>query len=253
MVIAKIERPQALADLDGILAAGDGVMAARGDLGVEIPYEDVPPVQRRLARRATEMGKVSICATEMLESMISSTRPTRAEVADVSAAVRDGFDAVMLSGETAVGDDPAGAVRAMARICRGAETDVNLPNLFADANPATAAVTAAASALAKRIGADAILALTYTGYSARLLAACRPSAPILAATPDPATARLLVALRGVEPTVVERPGRIEDAIPLALEAVRAAGRLSSGQRVVVCASRANPRSDADTVWLHSEP
>lgn len=253
LVIAKIERPQALADLDGILAAGDGVMAARGDLGVEIPYEDVPPVQRRLARRAIEAGKVSICATEMLESMISSTRPSRAEVADVSAAVRDGFDAVMLSGETAVGDDPAGAVRAMARICRGAEADVNLPNLFADANPATAAVTAAASALAKRIGADAILALTYTGYSARLLAACRPSTPILAVTPDPATARLLVALRGVEPTVVDRPGRIEEAIPLALEAVRTAGRLQAGQRVVVCASRTSPRSDADTLWLHSEP
>jgi pyruvate kinase len=253
LVIAKIERPQALADLDGILRAGDGVMAARGDLGVEIPYEDVPPVQRRLARRAIEMGKVSICATEMLESMISSTRPTRAEVADVSAAVRDGFDAVMLSGETAVGEDPAGAVRAMARICRGAETDVNLPNLFADANPAAAAVTAAASALAKRIGADAILALTYTGYSARLLAACRPSAPILAVTPDPATARLLVALRGVEPMVVERPGRLEDAIPLALDAVRASGRISSGQRVVVCASRTSPRSDADTLWLHTEP
>jgi len=253
LVIAKIERPQALADLDGILAAGDGVMAARGDLGVEIPYEDVPPVQRRLARRAIEMGKLSICATEMLESMISSTRPTRAEVADVSAAVRDGFDAVMLSGETAVGDDPAGAVRAMARICRGAETDVNLPNLFADANPATAAVTAAASALAKRIGADAILALTYTGYSARLLAACRPSAPILAVTPDPATARVLVALRGVIPTVVDRPGRLEDAIPLALDAVRAAGRVQPGHRVVVCASRTSPRSDADTLWLHTEP
>lgn len=253
LVIAKIERPQALEDLDAILEAGDGVMAARGDLGVEIPYEDVPPVQRRLARRAIQMGKISICATEMLESMISSSRPTRAEVADVSAAVRDGFDAVMLSGETAVGDDPAGAVRAMARICRGAEADVVLPNLFADANPATAAVTAAASALAKRIDADAILALTYTGYSARLLAACRPSAPILAATPDDGTARLLVLLRGVLPLVVERPGRIEEAIPLALDATRKRGYLSSGDHVVVCASRTSPRSDADTLWLHAEP
>jgi pyruvate kinase len=253
LVIAKIERPQALDDLDGILEAGDGVMAARGDLGVEIPYEDVPPVQRRLARRAIQLGKIAICATEMLESMISSSRPTRAEVADVSAAVRDGFDAVMLSGETAVGDDPVGAVRAMARICRGAEADVSLPNLFADANPATAAVTAAASALAKRIDADAILALTYTGYSARLLAACRPSAPILAVTPDVGTARTLLLLRGVVPLVVERPGRIEEAIPLALEAVRRRGYLSSGDHVVVCASRMSPRSDADTLWLHAEP
>jgi len=253
LVIAKIERPQALGDLDAILAAGDGVMAARGDLGVEIPYEDVPPVQRRLARRAIEMGKISICATEMLESMISSTRPTRAEVADVSAAVRDGFDAVMLSGETAVGDDPAGAVRAMARICRGAETDVSLPNLFADANPETAAVTAAASALAKRIGADAILALTYTGYSARLLAACRPNVPVIAVTPDVATARSLVILRGAVPLVVERPGRIEDAIPIALDAARSAALIDPGRRIVVCASRMSPRSDADTLWLHTEP
>lgn len=253
LVIAKIERPQALGNLDEILRACDGVMAARGDLGVEIPYEDVPPVQRRMARRAIEMGKFSICATEMLESMISSSRPTRAEVADVSAAVRDGFDAVMLSGETAVGHDPAGAVRAMARICSGAETDMSLPNLFADANPATAAVTAAASALAKRIDADAILALTYTGYSARLLASCRPGVGIIAATPEATIARSLAPLRAVVPLVVDRPAKIEDAIPRALDAARSTGLLRSGDKVVVCASRANPRSDADTLWLHVEP
>lgn len=252
LVIAKIERPQALGNLDAILAACDGVMAARGDLGVEIPYEEVPPVQRRLARRAIEHGKLSICATEMLESMISSSRPTRAEVADVSAAVRDGFDAVMLSGETAVGHDPAGAVRAMARICSGAESDVSLPNLFADANPAAAAVTAAASALSKRIGAGAILALTYTGFSARLLAACRPGVTIVAATPDAAIARTLIAFRAVVPLVVERPARIEDAIPMALDAARRANQIGVGDKVVVCASRANPRSDADTLWLHVE-
>lgn len=253
LVIAKIERPQALGNLDAILDACDGVMAARGDLGVEIPYEQVPPVQRRLARRAIELGKLSICATEMLESMISSSRPTRAEVADVSAAVRDGFDAVMLSGETAVGHDPAGAVEAMARICAGAETDMSLPNLFADANPATAAVTAAASALAKRIGAKAILALTYTGYSARLLASCRPGVAIIAATPETAISRSLVAFRAVKPLVVERPAKIEDAIPLALELARVSGGIRSGDRIVVCASRTSPRSDADTLWLHVEP
>jgi len=253
LVIAKIERPQALGNLDAILDACDGVMAARGDLGVEIPYEEVPPVQRRLARRAIELGKFSICATEMLESMISSSRPTRAEVADVSAAVRDGFDAVMLSGETAVGHDPAGAVEAMARICAGAETDMSLPNLFADANPATAAVTAAASALAKRIGARAILALTYTGYSARLLASCRPGVSIIAATPDVAIARSLVAFRAVKPVVVERPAKIEDAIPLALESARTTGGIRTGDKIVVCASRTSPRSDADTLWLHVEP
>ena len=253
LVIAKIERPQALESLDAILDACDGLMAARGDLGVEIPYENVPPVQRRLARRSIEKGKFSICATEMLESMISANRPTRAEVADVSAAVRDGFDAVMLSAETAVGHDPVGAVRAMTRICIGAETDVNLPNLYADANPHAAAVTAAASALAKRIDADAVLSLTYTGYSARLMAACRPSAPIIAATPDGASARVLGCFRGVIPIVVDRPSEIEDAIPMALDRARALGHVRSGDRVVVCASRLSPRSDADTVWLHTEP
>ena len=253
LVIAKIERPQAVKALDSILKSCDGVMAARGDLGVEIPYEEVPPVQRRLARRSIELGKFSICATEMLESMIAANRPTRAEVADVSAAVRDGFDAVMLSAETAVGHDPAGAVEAMSRICRGAEPDVNLPNLFADAQPEEAAVTAAAAALAKRVSADSLLSLTFTGHSARLLAACRPPSLIIAATPDPATARILNCLRGVEAIVVERPHEVTDAIQIALAVARERGLVSSGDKVVVCASRMSPRSDVDTVWLHTEP
>jgi pyruvate kinase len=149
MVFAKIERPQALARIDEICAVSDGVMAARGDLGVETPYESVPDAQSRIALSALRQGVVSICATEMLESMTTSSRPTRAEVADVSGAVRDGFDAVMLSGETAVGLNPSEAVRAMARICQESERHVSMPNYFADENPGAAAVTAAASALAR--------------------------------------------------------------------------------------------------------
>jgi pyruvate kinase len=114
-------------------------------------------------------------------------------------------------------------------------------------------VTAAASALSKRISADRILALTYTGYSARLLAACRPGVTILAATPDPEIARGLGVFRAVMPLVVDRPARIEEAIPLALEEARRGGHVRSGDKVVVCASRTSPRSDADTLWLHSEP
>ena len=117
MVVAKIERPQALERISEICAVSDGVMAARGDLGVELPFEVVPAAQHRIARTALTQGVISICATEMLESMTTSTRPTRAEVADVTGAVRDGFDAVMLSGETAVGIDPPHAVEVMARIC----------------------------------------------------------------------------------------------------------------------------------------
>ena len=214
-VFAKIERPQALERIDDICRVSDGVMAARGDLGVELPFQVVPAAQHKIARTALRHGVTSICATEMLESMITSTRATRAEVADVTGAVRDGFDAVMLSGETAV--------------------------------------TAAASSLARRIGADSLLSLTYTGYSARLLAACRPNAPIIAATPTETAARKLKVAWGVYPVVSARDPDVEVSIGAALTAARDKGYVQRGHRVVVCASRLSPRSDADTIWLHTEP
>ena len=250
LVFAKIERPQALARLADICAVSDGVMAARGDLGVELPYEELPVSQREIALVALREGIMSICATEMLESMISQSRPTRAEVADVSGAVRDGYDAVMLSAETAVGHDPALAVRSMARIAEVAERGVSLPNHFADTHPETAAVTAAAAALARRISADWIVSLTFTGYSARLLAACRPTSPILAVSPDPEVCRRLRAARGVYPLVHTRDGDVTRAIENALSAGRQSELLEKGDTVVVCASRTNPHSDADTLFLH---
>ncbi len=253
LVFAKIERPQALERIDEICAVSDGVMAARGDLGVETPYESVPAAQNRIALSALERGVISICATEMLESMITATRPTRAEVADVSGAVRDGFDAVMLSAETAVGHNPPEAVRAMARICEAAERRVSMPNYFADKNPEDAAVTAAASALAKRINADLILSITFTGYSARLLASCRPMCEIIAATPGVDKARRLNICRGVYPLVAPRDGNITSAISTAVSLARTEGLVKSGDTIVVCASRLNPRSDADTILLHHEP
>jgi pyruvate kinase len=252
LVIAKIERPQALDSLAEICEVSDGLMAARGDLGVELPYEDIPVIQHRISRVALEYGIFSICATEMLESMITSSRPTRAEVADVSAAVLDGFDAVMLSAETAVGHDPAGAVEAMARICESSEPQVDLPNIFADAHPEKAAVTAATSALAKRISADCILSLTLTGFSARLLAACRPSAPIVAVTPSLQVARSLNLARNVFPIVAQRPMDVTEAIAQGLDAAREVNMIRRGQKVVICASRLNLRSDADTILLHEE-
>jgi pyruvate kinase len=238
--------------IDEICAVSDGVMAARGDLGVELPYEQVPSAQRAIALSALKSGTVSICATEMLESMIHSSRPTRAEVSDVSAAVRDGFDAVMLSAETAIGVDPVGAVRAMARICEAAEQDVSMPNWFADENPEIAAVTAAAAALAKRINADRILSITNTGYSAGLLAACRPNTPIVAITPTIAAARALSVCRAVWPIVVERVEDITSAISDGLQGARDRHLILSGQRIVVCVSRMGPNSDADTIMLHLE-
>jgi len=252
LIFSKIERPQAIDRLDDICRVSDGVMAARGDLGVELPYEELPSLQRRIALTALKMGVISICATEMVESMTTSTRPTRAEVADVSAAVRDGFDAVMLSGETAVGHNPPLAVSSMVRIAEVAERNLQMPNWFADENPETAAVTAAAAALAKRTNADWIVALTYTGYSARLLAACRPSCPIIAVTPDDSTARRLNVVRGVYPVIGERNPDVTRSIEQALEVSRTSGMIMSGNKVVVCVSRLSARSDADTILLHNE-
>ena len=252
-VIAKIERPQALERIDDICRVSDGVMAARGDLGVELPFQVVPAAQHKIARNALRNGVISICATEMLESMTNASRATRAEVADVAGAVRDGFDAVMLSGETAVGVNPVRAVEVMSAICEAAERDVNLPAIFADANPATAAVTAAASSLARRIGADALLSLTYTGHSARLLSSCRPGAIIIAATPSDAAARKLRLVWGVHPVVAERDQDVEVAIGAALATARTRDMVRRGDKVVVCASRLSLRSDADTIWLHIEP
>ena len=252
MVVAKIERPQALERISEICAVSDGVMAARGDLGVELPFEVVPAAQHKIARTALTQGVISICATEMLESMTTSTRPTRAEVADVTGAVRDGFDAVMLSGETAVGIDPPHAVEVMARICEAAEKEVVLPNLFADTNPLRAGVTASASALAKRMTADVLLSLTFTGHSALLLAACRPTAPIVAITPNEVVARQMRLVWGLYPITAERKSDLNQAISDALTEARKYRFIGPGNTVVICASRSNPRSNADTIWLHTE-
>jgi pyruvate kinase len=252
LVFAKIERPQALERIDEICAVSDGVMAARGDLGVEIPYESVPDAQSQIARSALRHGAISICATEMLESMTTSSRPTRAEVSDVSGAVRDGFDAVMLSGETAVGKHPSETVRAMGRICEESEKHVLMPNYFADQNPGTAAVTAAASALAKRTSASFILSISLTGFSARLMSSCRPSCPIIAVTPSAEKARQLNVNRGIYPLVLERDRNFTSAVTKAIQATKENGTLKAGDAIVICASRLNPRSDADTILLHRE-
>ena len=252
LIFAKIERPQALQRLEEICAVSDGVMAARGDLGVELPYEELPVSQNRIALTALKMGVISICATEMLESMTTQSRPTRAEVADVTAAVRDGFDAVMLSAESAVGHNPPLAVSSMARIAEVAERGLVMPNWFADENPEAAAVTAAAAALAKRMNAQWIVSLTYTGFSARLLGACRPSCPIIAVTPEPGTARRLAVIKGVYPVMHERVSNFTRSVGDAIAAARQAGYVAQGDKVVVCASRLSKRSDVDTILLHTE-
>ncbi len=238
LIVAKIERPEALSDLDGILEAADGIMVARGDLGVEIPLERVPVVQKSLIERANRAGKLVITATQMLRSMVDSPRPTRAEVADVANAILDGTDAVMLSEETATGAWPAEAVATMARIAVEVETifphDVWARRVQRRPRESDAeAVAHAACEMAERLQAEAILTLTRTGETARLVAKFRPAQPVLALTPDEATYRRLAVVWGVTPALVPA---VDDVAAQEREAVRralAAGLLRPGGRAVL--------------------
>jgi pyruvate kinase len=181
-VIAKIEKPQAAENAEDVVRASDGIMVARGDLGIELPIEQVPLVQKRLLRIAGKRAKPAITATQMLESMVHSTRPTRAEVADVANAIFDGTDAVMLSQETAIGVDPVGAVRMMAAIAEATESELDYGRMLGDRaveerGDDAATVAFGAVGAVYRLGLKALVAPTITGRSARLLSSYRPSVP----------------------------------------------------------------------------
>ncbi|MCJ7492437.1 MAG: pyruvate kinase, partial [Dehalococcoidia bacterium] len=202
-LLAKIERPQALERLDAILRAFDGVMVARGDLAIEVSAEVVPVAQKRIIDRANFFGKPVITATQMLDSMTRNPSPTRAEASDVANAVLDGADAVMLSGETAIGRYPVAAVEAMDRIIREAET-LSMPAVTARARRRThaMAVCDAAVTLVRDIEADALAAHTRSGRTAQILSKLRPPSPIFALTEQQTIARRLALWRGVVPLVI---------------------------------------------------
>lgn len=202
-VIAKIEKPQAVANLSEIITAFDGIMVARGDLGVEMPIEDVPLVQKTCITLAREQAKPVIVATQMLESMISNSRPTRAEATDCANAVLDGADALMLSGETSVGNYPVDAVKTMARIIEKTEREALhlIPDLQHDPKTKGGAITKAASSVGHIIGAKAMAAFTKSGDSARRMSRLRSNIPIIALTPDDTTYRQLALSWGVEPFI----------------------------------------------------
>ncbi len=206
-IIAKIEKPEALDALDAILDAADGVMVARGDLGVELSPEKVPAAQKRIIREANRRGKPVITATQMLESMIDSPRPTRAEASDVANAIIDGTDAVMLSGETAVGRFPVECVRMMERIAREIEDAgaawEHAPKAFEPAGDLSHAAVAAGVAAARDVRAAAIVVFTLSGRTAELVSQRRPRAPIVAFTPDEAVYRRLALRWGVRPFRIE--------------------------------------------------
>jgi pyruvate kinase len=251
-VVAKIERAGAVENLDRIIEAAYGVMVARGDLGVEMPLEDVPIIQKRIIRKCHATGTPVITATEMLDSMVSARRPTRAEASDVANAVLDGTDAVMLSGETAVGDDPARVVATMDRIVRQIEaTDESdesreacIPT--ADTDSRTEALARSARYLARDVGASAIVAASESGYTARKTAKFRPGVPVVATTPDDRIRRQLALSWGITPTYsayredIDR--MMDDAVDVALDA----GVATSGDTLVVLSGMMTELEETNT-------
>ena len=234
-LVAKMEKPEAIENLEAIVRTADGVMVARGDLGVELPLERVPGIQKRLVGEANRLGRPCIVATEMLESMIQSPRPTRAEVSDVANAVLDRADAVMLSAETAVGQDPVAAVATMARIVEEAERSVAArvrPQLDAEVSPG---IAAAAVEAARSVGAKVLVAYTESGYTAKLIAAFRPPMPILALTPNERVVHQLALVWGVDAHRVPRV-RSADAVMFRARAeARRRGLATPGERMAIVA------------------
>ncbi|CAG9184462.1 Pyruvate kinase [Cupriavidus laharis] len=239
-IMAKIEKPAALADIDAIVGAADGIMVARGDLGVEMPPEEVPAIQKRLTRLCREAGKPLVVATQMLESMISAPAPTRAEASDVATAVYDGVDAVMLSAESASGEYPVEAVQIMARIIRNTERD----KLQRDTMHAIAtrrdAVSADAIGAAIRTVADilpltACVTYTVSGASALRVARERPNVPIVGMTPHAQTARRLALVWGVHPVHTHDAHSVEEMVVHATEVAKREGFASDQQPFAIVA------------------
>ncbi|WP_017318978.1 pyruvate kinase [Mastigocladopsis repens] len=238
-VIAKIEKHEAIEQMEAVLALCDGVMVARGDLGVELPAEDVPVLQKRLIATANRMGIPIITATQMLDSMVNNPRPTRAEVSDVANAILDGTDAVMLSNETAVGKFPVEAVATMARIAerieqeealntnarQGRDTKRSIPN----------AISQAVGQIAEQLGASAIMTLTQTGATARNVSKFRPKTPILAVTPHVNVARQLQLVWGVKPLLMLELPSTGQTFQAAINVAQDRGLLSEGDLVVMTA------------------
>jgi len=253
-VVAKIERADAVDHLDGIVDAAYGVMVARGDLGVECPLEKVPMIQKRIIRRCREAGVPVITATEMLDSMVSEKRPTRAEATDVANAVLDGTDAVMLSAETAVGDHPVTVVETMDRIVRDIEASDEYAELREQRVPTagesqTDAVARSARYLARDVGASAVVAASESGYTALKAAKYRPTVPVLASTPNDRVRRRLALSGGVVPKHVPLSGPdhgTETVVHNAVQAALDAGVARSGDTVVALAGMMTDLDGVDT-------
>jgi pyruvate kinase len=255
-VIAKIERAQAYENLDDILDAADGAMVARGDLGVELGYEHLTLAQKDIIARTNHAGRISITATEMLESMTNSPRPTRAEVTDVANAVLDGTDAVMLSAETAIGHHPVAAVQVMDRLCREIESSPVYgggPDVEFVASEAgfSSAIAKACSDTADSLGLETVVAFTVSGNTALLVSKYRPGARIVAFTPDPQTYRRMALMWGVTPLIFDRLESTDQMIFSAERVLREEGLVEEGEWVAMTAGiPPNQRASTNILKLH---
>ncbi|MEN6372761.1 MAG: pyruvate kinase [Armatimonadota bacterium] len=239
-LIAKIERPEAVAAIDEIIDAFDGIMVARGDLGIELAIYDVPIIQKSIIKKCNAAGKPVITATQMLDSMISNPRPTRAEASDVANAILDGTDATMLSGETAAGDYPVESVRMMARIARRAERSISYTEELRErtampARSVTEAIGQASAELAADLKVAAVVTCTATGTTARLVSKYRTSSLIVAAVSRPEAVGQLTLSWGVMPLSVPASDSTDDLIYVAVRSARKAGVVRPGDTVVVTA------------------
>jgi pyruvate kinase len=237
-VIAKLERAEALGHLSEIISLVDGVMVARGDLGVELSLGEVPAAQKDIIVRANRMGVPVITATEMLESMVTSNRPTRAEASDVANAIWDGTDAVMLSQETSVGAHPVEAVQAMARICLAAERHPSYHRerpMWQERDSVGAAMAHAAASVAREIRARAIIAFTESGKTALRVSKAHPSAPVIVASPHSEVLRLSALYSGVIPLQAAHGSDTDTMVAHATDAAKSAGLVRPGDRVVLVA------------------
>ncbi len=239
-IMAKIERPEAVENLDGIVEKADGVMVARGDLGLKLPLEEVPLLQKKIISLARSRGKVVVTATQMLESMVASPRPTRAEVSDVANAILDRTDALMLSAETAIGKYPERAVEVMNRLIERTEKSRDYVCQVPDAQAwskqsLTDGIGFAAYKLAQSLGAQAIATLTYSGKTARRIARFRPTVPILAITPISRTAHSLSLSWGVKPVLVPIVRTLDEMLKQAKQAIKELNFLPPDSLIVMTA------------------
>jgi pyruvate kinase len=258
-VVAKIEKPQALEDLDAILDATDGVMVARGDLGVELGTEDVPIAQKRIIATANAAGKVVITATQMLESMIENPRPTRAEASDVANAILDGTDAVMLSGESAVGRFPVETVETMARIADFTEehglaairTRATAARRDGAGTPITRSLTRVAASVAEELGCKLIVAFTESGLTAKLVAGHRPQVPVVAVTHDERVYRQLALWWGVVPTLAASTENTDELLAAGEESLKARGLAKPGDTILMLSGHSIAAAATNMMRVHT--